>query len=326
MQKLYELCGEEKYLLYSKDWVDSIIDDKGEIHTFDPGQLDDLQPGILLFPLYEKYSEEQYRKALNTLLSKIWNFPRNRDGGFWHNEKYREQMWLDGLYMGGPISARYGAVFSHPEFFDLCIEQALLMEAKTKDEKTGLFYHAWDSLKKAAWADPVTGRSPEFWGRSIGWVPVALLEELDFIPPLYPKRGELARIVKELLQAVIRYQDEESGLWYQVVNKGGQWGNWLESSCTCLFAAAICKAVRTGILDESYLACAEKAYRGIVQRLRSDENGGLVIGGICIGTGVGDYTHYCKRPTAENDLHGVGAFVLMCDEVARIRTNQADVS
>ncbi len=33
------------------------------------------------------------------------------------------------------------------------------------------------------------------------------------------------------------------------------------------------------------------------------------------GTCVGDYAFYCARPTSENDLHGAGAFILMCTEV-----------
>ena len=79
-------------------------------------------------------------------------------------------MWLDGLYMGGPVCAEYGAKYGRPDLLDLVVHQALMMEEKTRDEKTGLLYHAWDFRRKAEWADPVTGRSPEFWGRSIGSV------------------------------------------------------------------------------------------------------------------------------------------------------------
>ncbi|BCJ92567.1 unsaturated rhamnogalacturonyl hydrolase YteR [Anaerocolumna cellulosilytica] len=317
MQKIYEICKDEKYLTYCKDWVDSIINEEGEINTFDQGQLDDIQPGVLLFLLYEKYGEERYKKALDTLLPLILNFPKNVEGGLWHKEQNKEQMWLDGLYMAGPISAQYGATFGHKEYYDLCIFQALLMEKKTKDTKTGLWYHAWDSIKERPWADPETGRSSEFWGRSIGWVPVALLEELEHIPADYKDSKELVRMTLELLEAVVKYQDKESGLWYQVVDKGGMEGNWLESSCTCLFVAAICKAVRMGLLDKNYLTYAKKGYEGVINRIRFDEQG-IIIDNICVGTGVGDYKHYCDRPTSENDLHGAGAFIIMCAEVSGI--------
>ena len=249
-----------------------------------------------------------------TLLTLIKNFPKNDEGGFWHKEKYPYQMWLDGLYMAGPISAEFAATFDQPEYFDICAFQALLMEKKTKDPVTGLWYHARDAKKVQPWANPETGLSSEFWGRSIGWVPVAILEELDYFPKDHKDRAELVRLTIDLIKAIVKFRDKESGLWYRVVNKMGQEGNWLESSCTCLYVAAICKAVKAGYLDKSYLEIAELGYKGIINRLKYNENG-VIIDNICVGTCVGDYAFYCARPTSENDLHGAGAFILMCTEV-----------
>lgn len=313
----YKQCGEEKYFQYMKNWVDSIIDDNGTILKFNRGTLDDMQAGILLYPLLERTGREKYRRALNTLLKNVKSFPCNKDGGFWHKECFPEQMWLDGLYMVGPLCAEYAQRFGKKEFFDIAAEQALLMREKTEDKKTGLWYHAWDCSKQESWADPVTGLSPEFWGRSMGWVPVAILNELDFMPADYEKREELEALIRDLLQALCRFQSEE-GRWYQVVNKGDQPGNWLENSCSCLYVAAICKAVRKGILEDSYLTQAERGYLGVIRSLEfAGED--ILIGEVCIGTGVGDYRHYCERPVAVNDLHGVGAFLIMCTEMELMR-------
>lgn len=318
MYKIYELCGEEKYFRYIKDWVDSVVNEKGEIHEYDPGQLDDVQPGILLFPLLEKYCDIRYKKALDTLLNVVWNFKRNKEGGFFHKNWFPHQMWLDGLYMAGPISAEYAYRFQKPELFDCAIGQALLMRKKTEDIETGLWYHAWDCAKEAEWANSETGLAPEFWGRSIGWVPVAVLDELDFIPEDHSKYSEMCRLAEDLLAAILKYQSEE-GRWYQVVNKGGQAGNWLENSCSCLFVAAICKAVRKGIMDRSCLEAARRGYEAVVRSLTwAGED--IQIGNVCIGTGVGDYQHYCGRPVSTNDLHGVGAFLIMCAELERVFT------
>lgn len=314
MYQTYLLSKDEKYFDYIKSWVDSLIDEEGHVE-FDHGQLDDMQPGILLYPLYDRTGDERYKKALDSILPVIMNFPRNEEGGFWHKDRYPNQMWLDGLYMGGPICAEYGKRFHKPEYTELVIEQALLMEKWTKDEKTGLLYHAWDCSRKAEWADPVTGLSPEFWGRSIGWVPVAVLDDLDFIDENHPKREALYDLVRNLLTAVCKYQSQD-GRWYQVLNKPGQEGNWVENSCTCLFVAAICKAVRKGIMDASWLEYAKKGYEGVIRSLEWDGED-LLIGNVCIGTGVGNYKHYCDRPTSVNDLHGVGAFLLMCGEAQR---------
>lgn len=316
MYKTCLLCKEDSYFDYIKAWVDSAIDGEGNVKDYDPGQLDDIQPAVLLYPLKDRTGDPRYQKALDTLLPVVLNFPRNEEGGFWHKQWYPNQMWLDGLYMAGPVSAEYAKRFSKSKYRDLVVEQAVLMEKKTRDPKTGLWYHAWDCSKKAEWSDPETGLSPEFWGRSIGWVPVALLDDLDFMEPDFGGRKTLEDIIIRLLKAVCAYQSDE-GRWYQVVDKGGEEGNWLENSCSCLFAAALCKAVRTGILDKEYLKPAVKGYEGVIRSLSWDGDD-LLIGNVCIGTGVGDYKHYCERPVSTNDLHGVGAFLLMCEEAAQV--------
>lgn len=309
----WQRCKDEKYFQYIKDWVDSIIDEQGEIHEYDAGQLDDIQPGILLYPLYERTGDERYKKALDTLLPIIKEFPRNKEGGFWHKQSCPHQMWLDGLYMGGPIAAEYAKRFDKKEYLDITIEQILLMKEKTIDKNTGLWYHAYDCERLERWADKESGLSPEFWGRSIGWVPVAILDDMDYMEENHPMYEKLKEVVCELLQAVCRYQSED-GRWYQVVDKGGQEGNWLETSCTCLYVAAISKAVSKGFLDASYMKQAKKGYEAVIRNL-AWEGDDLLLGGVCIGTGVGDYKHYCERPTSVNDLHGVGAFLIMCAQM-----------
>lgn len=312
----YLLTKEETYFDYMKDWVDSVIREDGTISKCDSGQLDDIQPGILLFPLWARSHDARYQKALDTLLDYIKHFPRNEDGGFWHKAHLTGQMWLDGLYMGGPISSEYADCFGRPEYLELAVEQILLMRQHTIDSETGLWYHAWDNSNQAPWADSQTGLSPEFWGRSIGWVPVAVLDVMDYMPESHPQYGNLCQLVRDLLEAVCHFQSEE-GRWYQVVDKGGQEGNWLENSCSSLFVAAICKAIKKGILDPAYLQNAMKGYEGVIKDL-GWEGKDLLIGNVCIGTGVGDYKHYCDRPVCTNDLHGVGAFLLMCTQVYRL--------
>ena len=311
----YQLCGDRRYFHYIKDWVDTCINGKGEIHECNLGQLDDIQPSILLYPLLDETGMEKYQKALDILTTAVWNFPKNPEGGFWHKEWFPDQMWLDGLYMGGPVTAEYGTRFGRPELLDLVVQQVLLMREKTIDPKTGLWHHAWDCSKKESWADPGTGLSPEFWGRSISWVSVAVLDDLDFLPEDHSGYKKLRTLVKELLEAVCRYQSQD-GRWYQVVDKGGMEGNWLENSCSCLFVAAICKAIQKGILPEKYLGNARKGYEGVIRSLKWDGDD-LLVGNVCIGTGVGNYRYYCDRPVSVNDLHGVGAFLLICVQMER---------
>ena len=316
MFNIYQLCGEESWIVFIKEWVDSLIDEEGNILGKFRNRLDDFQAGNLLYPLYQKSGEEKYKLALDKLINLIDIYPRNKEGGFWHMERFPNQMWLDGLYMGGPLICKYADMFGQPEYFDIAAAQALLMQEKTRDAKSGLWYHAYDCERTADWADKITGCSPEFWGRSLGWVPIAILEELDYIPPEHNKYEVLCQSVKEMLVAICEFQQED-GRWYQVVDKAQQAGNWPETSCTCLFTAALCKAVRKHILDEKYLKFAQKGYEGIIKNLTW--NGNLIeINNVCVGTGVGDYKYYCERKKCTNDLHGVGAFLLMCSEVYRV--------
>ncbi|MGB8451064.1 MAG: glycoside hydrolase family 88 protein [Anaerocolumna sp.] len=315
MEKCFKQNKKDKYFTYIKDWVDSIIDTKGTITGYDPTQFDDIQPGILLFNLYDKTRDERYKTALFTLVPLFKNWQTNSKGGFWHKGNLPNQMWLDLLFMCGPIAVKFGQTFQDPDYFDLIAHQAIIMQQYTKDSKTGLLYHGWDETKKAGWADPVTGRSPEFWGRSIGWVPVALVEIFDSLPEYHEKKTALVNILQDIIKSLIPFQDEVTGLWYEVIDKTDDPKNWLETSCTCLFIYAIAKAVRKGYLHKIYLKYAWKGFEGVINRLKSDDNGGIIIDGVCIGTGIGDYEHYLNRPTSANDLHGAGAFILMCAEM-----------
>lgn len=317
MTKIYEVCGEEKYYEYMKAWVDSIIYDDGSIHSFDRSMLDDIQPGILLCYLYKKTKEKKYMTALNTLMPILKNWKRNSIGGFWHKECHPDQMWLDGLYMAGPLEAEYSQMTGEANYIDTACEQAVIMYDNMCDRASGLLYHAWDISKKIYWADPKTGLSPEIWGRALGWYVTAIADILDFLPENYARTADLRKIEKEVLEAIIRYRDEKTKMWYQVVDKGKEEGNWIETSATSLFVYAIAKAVRKEILPRKDLIYAEEAFEGTVNTLVYNGND-LLVDNVCVGTGVCDYKGYISRPTSANDLHGVGAFLLMCSEMAKI--------
>lgn len=307
------LCGDERYFAYLKSWVDSVFDAEGNIINYVHGNVDDIQPGILLFPLLDRTGDKRYEKCLRSVYQEVLDIPKNPEGGNWHGTVLKDQMWLDGLYMAGPFCAEYASRCHLPALAEDVVFQALLMEKKTRDESTGLLYHAWDGARETAWADPVTGRSAEFWGRAMGWVPVAILNDLDFLPEDVKNRNELIRMVTDLLKALCRYQSEE-GRWYQVVNKGYLEDNWLENSCSCLYVAALCKAMRKGILPADFAENAKRGYQGVINSL-TWQGEDLEVGHVCIGTGVGNYAHYIARPVSVNDLHGVGAFLLMCTEM-----------
>ncbi|WP_058308887.1 glycoside hydrolase family 88/105 protein [Gracilibacillus massiliensis] len=308
MQDVYTYTGEEKYFDYYKEYVDRLVDEQGNFY-FARSELDAIQPGLLLLPLYEKTKEKRYKIAASKLRHLLKTLNKTKEGGFWHKDKYPYQMWLDGLYMAGPFAIQYGQMFDEPELIELVMEQERLMRTYTK-KKNGLYYHGYDESKQTPWST-VKGHAPEIWGRALGWYSMVTTNFIEMLPVDHPKREELKQVVKELLDAIITFQDEHTGLWYQVVDKASEPDNYLESSCSCLFTYAIAKAVNMGYIDKTYWKAAEKAYQGLIEhKVEVDQQGRFQLKDICIGTSIGTYDYYVQRETSTNDLHGVGAFVL----------------
>lgn len=322
MENTFALTGEEKYFQYMKDWVDAVLGEDGIPLMPQPGELDDIMAGVLLFPLLERTGEARYEKGLEYLRSHLLKIPRTSEGAPWHKTKLPYQMWLDGLYMIGTFCGRYAQKAEDSVLYDLMVRHIQVMVKHTKDDNTGLYYHGWDESGEAEWCDPKTGCSPEFWGRSVGWAAYGLVNDLDYLKEDSSEYKEVYQYMKDTLTAVMKYQSEE-GRWYQVLDKGDQKGNWLENSCSCLFVAAICKAIRKGYVDKSFMSAARCGYEAVIKSLTWEDTD-LQIGHVCVGTNIGDYAHYCARPVHANDLHGVGTFLLMCTEMERlIRVEEA---
>ncbi|ARK29546.1 glycoside hydrolase family 88/105 protein [Halalkalibacter krulwichiae] len=310
LHSVWQETNNQDYIQYFKEYVDKLVDENGNFY-FERDQLDAIQPGLLLLPLYQHTGEERYKVAATKLRNLLNTINITSEGGFWHKDKYPYQMWLDGLYMAGPFTLQYGQQFNEPELIDLVLHQEALMRKNTKDHRTGLYFHGWDESGKTPWSVPETHTAPEIWGRSLGWYGLAVVDLISLLPDQHPKKSELIEVLQNLVGNLIRYQDAESGLWYQVIDKGHLEDNWLESSCSSLFVYTIAKAVRLGYIDDKYYENAKKGFEGIITHaIKLDEHDNVILTGICIGTSIGVYDYYVERETSENDLHGVGAFIL----------------
>ncbi|MCM3764166.1 glycoside hydrolase family 105 protein [Neobacillus niacini] len=309
MYRVYQATGKEEYFNYIKAYYDHLIDEYGNVR-FERDQLDSTMTGILLFPLYEKTKDPRYMIAAKRLRSALDTINRTSENGFWHKEKYPYQMWLDGLFMGGPFMLLYSQQFHEEELIQMVLLQEKLMRKHMTDEKTGLLYHAWDEKRVQPWASPETGCSPEFWGRSVGWYGTALIDLLEILGERKRGQEELIQALQNFIPAIVKFQDDQTGLWYQIVDKGELADNWLESSCSALFIYFISKAIQHGYVDETYRAVVEKAYKGLLEHMVEEYEETADLKGICIGTSAGVYDYYVSRPTSKNDLHGMGAFLL----------------
>jgi unsaturated rhamnogalacturonyl hydrolase len=332
IQRAAEITGEERYMRFVSDWIDTFVQPDGSIRTYrvEEYNLDQINAGKLLFGALERTGEERYRKALELLRSQLRTQPRTKSNGFWHKKIYPHQMWLDGIYMAGPFLAEYARQFDEPALFQDVIHQILLIEEHTHDAQTDLLYHAWDESKQQRWADPVTGRSRYFWGRAIGWYMMAIVDVLDHIPREQHQRSKLTVILERTARALVRVQDEGTGLWYQILDLPEREGNYLEASASAMFIYAFAKAVRMDYLAPDFLFSGRRAYHGLLQNLiKIDSQGLLTLEKVCGGAGLGgepyrdgSFEYYVSEKIIPNDPKGVGPFILAALEMERAGVNE----
>lgn len=324
-EQLWTLTGDPQYFQYIQHSMDDFVDKNGVIREYDSTsfKLDDINNGKVLLTLARVTAIGQYWKAAASLRNQLLHQPRTFDGGFWHKTIYPNQMWLDGLYMAAPFYAEYAMLTKEDTAFNDIGKQFVLMEKHARDDKTGLLYHGWDAARVQKWADKKTGLSPNFWGRAMGWYGMALVDALDYFPKDQPYRDSVIQILNRFAKAVVSYQDKDSHVWWQVLDKPGAEGNYLEASASSMFVYALAKGVRKGYLPASYEAQASSGFAGIVQQfIAKDSTGMTILNGTCEVAGLGGkpyrdgtYDYYVHEKTKVNDGKGVGAFLLAGTEI-----------
>lgn len=323
-QLLWKRTGNQEYFNYIKENMDFFIQNDGSIKNYrhDEYNIDHINNGKLLFALYRETGEEKYKRAAALLRSQLTDHPRTSEGAFWHKRIYPYQIWLDGLYMGAPFYLEYLLTFENGENLDDVTRQFILCEKHTRDETTGLLFHAWDERKVQPWCDPATGKSPHFWGRSLGWYVMALADTLELLPTTHADYGKLAEILRSTLGALKNVQDPESGVWYQIVDQGQRKGNYLEASASSMIVYAMAKGIRLGVLDSSWHGTLDRAFAGVIAEfVMETRKGWLNLNKNCQVAGLGGeerrdgtFAYYISEPIITNDQKGLGAFLKACGE------------
>jgi len=325
---VYLRTHDKVYLDHIKDWVDFHLDEKGTINR-PITALDYMLPGNLCLILYKELKQEKYKGCADMVRRAFDNYPRTKDGGFWHaNTKSREwQLWADGVFMSLPFLVRYGHMFGDSKYTDReAVKQLLIYYKHLNDPATGLLWHAYDESGQQSWANPTTHTSGEHWARAIGWYAMTLINVLDLIPKDQPERGELIKILNQLASAFEKYQDKSTGLWWQVVDKGTVPGNWLETSSSSMYTFAMFVGAKRGYLPKRFRESALKGYKGVLTQISLDKDGMTNLANICEGTNVADINYYFARKRNTNDFHGIGAFLIMNEQLSGLKTREPDWS
>jgi unsaturated rhamnogalacturonyl hydrolase len=331
--KLNACQPDPRYVTFAEDAIGSFISPDGKIQGYKPEeyQLDALNPGKTVLALWQITHDPRFQKAAALLVKQLETQPRTFDGGFWHKQRYTNQMWLDGIYMGVPFYAEYAKLFGEPaSAFDDVAKQFRRIDEHTYDSKSGLNYHGWDAAKNQPWANPATGCSSNFWGRAIGWYAMALVDTLDFFPTNSPARPEMIAAFQKLCAGMLKYQDAKSGVWFQMVDQGNRPGNYLEATASSMMVYALAKGVSHGYLSRDYIPAIKKSYGGIVNTfVRYDGNLQWSLIQCCSVAGLGgspsngkmrdgSFDYYISEPIVKNDLKGVGPFILAGIELQQL--------
>lgn len=319
--QVWEMTGDEKYFNYAENYADTMIHEDGSIKTYNLERynIDHINPGRILYPLYKRTENPKYMKALQLLRSQMETHPRISNGGYWHKQIYPHQVWLDGLYMACPFLAEYGQTFNEPALFDEVALQLTTAWEDLIDEETGLLYHGWDESREQRWADPETGKSPHFWSRSIGWYMMALVDVLDFMPGNHPQRNDIIDKLNKLSFTVDQYRDTETGMWYQVTDLPDREGNYLESSGSIMFIYTWVKGAQKGYLPEEFAEKGATAYdQFLKQFIRENGDGTISVTDVCSVAGLGgdkvyrdgSFEYYISEPVRDDDPKAVGPFIM----------------
>jgi unsaturated rhamnogalacturonyl hydrolase len=318
--------GDGKYFKYIQSSMDAYLDTEGNISMYkqDDYNIDNIKNGRALLLLYKVSGQQKYLLASTRLYEQLQKQPRTKEGGFWHKKVYPHQMWLDGLYMGQPFYAEYAKLMKKDGAFDDIAKQFILMEKNSRDAKTGLLYHGYDESRTQKWADKITGRSPHFWGRAMGWYIMALVDVLDNFPTTHPQQKELVAILNRTATATVRFQDAKSGVWFDILDMQTRKGNYLESSASSMFVYGLAKGIRKGWLPKSLMAATNKGYAGLKKEFieqAGPERVNLTKTVTVSGLGGtphyrdGSFEYYISEKVITNDAKGMGAFICAAAEM-----------
>ncbi|MBO7052452.1 MAG: glycoside hydrolase family 88 protein [Prevotella sp.] len=329
----YKTYGDTIFANYVGRYPGQMVKEDGSVvgYNYDEFNLDNIRPARLLLQYNRLFPETKVTNALPTFFKQLENHPRTNEGVWWHKKIYANQVWLDGIYMGLPfytLSAQeLKGKKQAKKYYDDAVDQITKTFRRTYDEKTGLWKHAWDETHSMFWADKETGLSKHTWARAMGWFVMAMTEILDALPQDYARRAEVINILHQAMAAAVKYQDKDSGLWFDVMDVKSD-KNYLESTASAMFTYVLLKGSRLGYLPEpEFKEAGVKAYNAIIEKMiKVNPDMTISLTDCCAVSGLGPdnnprrdgtFEYYMSEPIRDNDPKGVGPFIWASLEMER---------
>ncbi len=320
-------------LEYLYKFAQDNIDSSGKITNWHGDEVDSVPPAYALFPLLTAAGvSEADKEDFKTALTFVYNELEGQTtfsscgGNFLHKQNSdgsAQSSWdpwnigMDGLYMAEPFLVRYANALadgtivnseaSAAEIYGEVVARFKWAAENMYDEATGLYHHGWD----------VSGNkgNGHFWGRGIGWYAAGLVICIDELPASYA--DQLKPYLTKLFEGMLKYQDADSGMWYNVVNRGTDLDkNILETSVTSLMAYSLMKAYAEGwVSDAKYGEAGLAAFNGMIAEKMNSANTQVTDTYLKSGVGTSD-DYYCTQSYKTNEAKGVGG-VIMAASVAQ---------
>ena len=280
-------------------------------------------------------------------------------GGWFHKAAYNNQMWLDGAYMGSALLAQIvnfngngSNVFgSANDDWNMVFKQLNIVWNMCWNSKDKLMYHAFEAnagtKESNSHADtwqglngttkPYTFHSAAYWGRANAWYIFALVDALEAMGNAGrtsdTNYSTLKSHLQELAAGIVARQASNGG-WYQLLDKTDSFKatsyngksasatNYIETSATAIFSAALFKAARLGLIDATYKENAKKAFECLVNNYTYLKDGSLEIWGSCrsAGLGGGTGTDYAKGGKKYRD--GSNEYYLLGYDVPMVKKSE----
>ncbi|MEI6277636.1 MAG: glycoside hydrolase family 88 protein, partial [Prolixibacteraceae bacterium] len=272
--------------------------------------------------------DPRYIEIANKIFADYLTTPRTKAGGVSHRTETIE-MWDDTIYMISMFLLEMYRYTGDEKYIDELLKQYLIHKEKLADKKWGLWVHGYDDDNddykdrccQLNWAQMTPERkSIEFWGRGNGWVVMALADALNTVPAKSSSFKVFAKELKEITKSLPALQDKKTGMWYQLPIYPNEQANYVESSCSAMFAYGITIGIQKKVLSKkTFLPVIEKAYTGLQQNATKQDGKYLIPTKVCEGTCIGDRAYYFGRKTKEGVNYAIGAYIMFYLEFEKLR-------
>lgn len=315
---------------YADAFYNSNINDDGTIKNYKTGELDSVPTARGLFDLLDSNANaERYKKTIQYVYTQLEGQVSydNCGGNYLHKQDTSGNptggwsTWnigLDGLYMAEPflmecanaidngklsLTDQSGKAVASADIYKAVYDRFAWVAETMYDETTGLYNHGWNVSENKG--------NGHFWGRGIGWYAMALVDTIDMMPATY--QTQMQPYLTKLFDGMLKYQDTDTGMWYNVVNCGTDLKkNILETSVSSMMAYSLMKAYIKGyVTDAKYGQAGLAAFNGVVANKVTGSKGSYAVKDTYLKSGVGTSdSYYTANGYTVDEAKGTGALIM----------------